>query len=266
MKFKHLINTALLVLAPSLSFAETITLKTEDIFMGYNYIYPNLDLVGISDIDVRVEKTFADNGFEPVFDIKKIEFKFPNANNLKVQGFEKLEGSPDTYRAIVTSPWVFKKLMVEVKAFEFAQDQNMEVSVIVVEKSSNINNIAQVEGERLFGGSAKLVDVSPKKVVDVLRTNYLGKALTLRLYDKTLPGMVQIQAVWMGHGTQILTLNAPTHPNMKSVAILSETIGDDQRIRVSMTDGFGTIESQDESLHLLLEQKFGPLPYPEPAQ
>ncbi len=266
MKIKHIISAALLVLTPCLSFGETLTFKSEDIFFGYNFVYPNLELQSISDVDVRVEKTLIDNGHEPEFSIKNIEFKFPFANNLKVSGFEKLEGTNDTYRAIVTSPWVFKKVMVEVMALDFSQDQNMVVSVSVVENSSNINSITQVEGARLFGGSLKLVDVSPNKVVDVLHTSYLGKALTLRLYDKTLIDTVQIQAVWMGHGTQILNLIAPTHPNMTPVALLSETIDGDQRIKVSMTDGFGIIDSPDESLHLLLEEKFGPLPFPEPTE
>ena len=266
MKIKHLLSATLLVLAPCLSFGETLTFKSENIFFGYNLVYPNLELQSISDVNVRVEKIFVDNRHEPEFEVKNIEFKFPHANNLKVSGFEKLQGTNDTYRAIVTSPWVFKKVMVDVTAYDFAQGQDMAVSVTVVENSSNINNITQVEGARLFGGSLKLVDISPNKVVDVLRTSYLGKALTLRLYDKTLIDTVQIQAVWMGHGTQVLNLIAPTHPNMKPVALLSETIAGEQRIKVSMTDGVGVIESPDESLHLLLEEKFGPLPYPEPTE
>lgn len=265
MKFKNLAMAALLVLAPALTFAETVSLKSKDIFLGYNFIYPDLDLNNVSDINIRVEKTLSENGYEAEFDIQKVEFKFPNANNLIVHGFKKLQGTNDTYRAIVTSPWVFKKVMVEVKAFEFSQDQNMEVRVTVVENTSNINNIELATGADLFGGNVKLVDVSTKKVVDVLRTKYLDKSLTLKLYDKTLPGLVQIQAVWMGHGTEILTMNAPTDPNLKPVALLSEVLGDDQRIRVKLTDGFSTIESPDESLRVLLEQQFGTLPYPEPS-
>jgi hypothetical protein len=237
-------------------------------------VYPTLDLTNVSSIDFRVEKTIAEDGYESEFDIKKVEFKFPNANNLVAKNFQKLQGANNIYRAIVTSPWVFKKVMVEVRALEFAQDQSMEIRVKVVENTSSINNIDQVAGSDLFGGFLKLVDVSNKKVVDVLRTKYLDKPLTLRLYDKTLPGLVQIQAVWMGHGTEILTLNAPVTPNMKPIALISEIIGDDQRIRVKLKDEystiespdeFTTIESPDESLRVLLEQKFGPLPYPEPA-
>lgn len=265
MKLKNLITAGLLVLAPTLSFAETLTLTSKDIFLGYNHVYPNLDLSNVSDINISVEKTLLENGYETEFNIKRIEIKFPNANNLIAQGFQKLEETPDTYRAIVTSPWIFKKVMVDIRAFEFSQDQGMEVRVRVAENSSSINNINEVTGSDLFGGNVTLVDVSPKKVVDVVRTTYLGKALTLRLYDKTLPGLVQIQAVWMGHGTEILTMNAPTEPNMKPVALLSETWGDDQRIKVRMTDGFIDIESADEPLRALLEQQFGPLPYPEPA-
>jgi hypothetical protein len=221
--------------------------------------YPNLDLNQISDINISVEKKFIENEYEPSFDLQSVEFKFPYANNLIAQGFQKLEGTNDTYRAIVTSPWVFKKLMVEVKTFQFVQDQNIEISVIVVENSSNINNITQAEGSRLFGGNAKLVDTSPEKTVDILNTSYLGKALTLRLYSKTISDTAQIQAVWMGHGTKTLTLFAPTQPNMKPVALLSETVGDDQHIRVRLTNGTHTIESPDESLRVLLEQQFGPL-------
>lgn len=265
MKFKNLTAAALLVLAPALTFAETVSLKSKDIFFGYNLVYPSLDLTNVSSIDFRVEKTIVENGYEPEFDIQKVEFKFPNANDLVAKNFKKLQGTNDTYRTIVTSPWVFKKVMVEVRALDFSQDQDVEIRVEVVENTSSINNINQVTGSDLFGGFLKLVDVSNKKVVDVLRTKYLDKSLTLKLYDKTLPGLVQIQAVWMGHGTKILTLNAPTDPNLKPVTLLSEVLGDDQRIRVKLTDGFSTIESPDESLRVLLEQKFGPLPYPEPA-
>jgi hypothetical protein len=260
MNFKQFVSATLLVIAPSLSFAEAVVLKAENLFISYNLVYPNLDLSNISDINIHVDKTFIDNGFQPEFNLKKVEFKFPNANNLNVKGFEKLAGSNDTYRAIVTSPWVFKKVMIEVKAYDFKQDQNIEISVIVVENSSSINNITVVEGERLFGGSATLIDVSYKKVVDVLRTSYLGKPLTLRLYDKTLSDAVQIQAIWMGYGSQILNLNAPTQPNLKPVTLLSETIFNDERIKVQLTDGNVTFDSPDESLRFLLEQKFGPLP------
>lgn len=265
MKFKNLATAALLVLAPTLSFAEIISLKSKDIFLHDNRLYPTLDLADISDVNIRVEKTILDNNPEAQFNIQKIEFKFPNANNLVAKGFKKLQGTTDIYRTIVTSPWIFKKVMVEVRASEFSQDQHMDIRVQVVESTSSINNIDQEMGTDLFGGNVMLVDVSAKKVVDVLRTTYLDKPLTLKLYDKTLPGLVQIQATWMGHGTQILTLNAPTDYNMKPIALLSETLGDDQRIRVRMTDGSYEIESPDESLRVLLEQKFGPLPYSEPA-
>lgn len=265
MKFKNLVTAALLVLAPTLSFAETISLKSKDIFFGYNLVYPSLDLTNVSDINIRVEKTTLENGYESEFNIQKVEFYFPNANNLIASGFQKLQGTNDTYRAIVTSPWVFKKVMVEIRASEFSQDQSIEVRAKVVENTSSINNIDQVTGSDLFGGFLKLVDVSSKKVIDVLRTTYLDKPLTLKLYDKTLPGLVQIQAVWMGHGTEILTLNVPVVPNMKPIALISENFGDDQRIKVKLKDEYSTIESPDESLRVLLEQKFGPLPYPESA-
>lgn len=265
MKIKQFVSAGLLILASTVTSAEMLTFESDNLFMGYNSIYPNLDLHNVSDLKVSVEKTIDDNGYDIGFDLKKVEIKFPHANNLKVQGFEKLEGSADTYRAVVTSPWVFKKLLVEVRAFDFTQDQNIDVQVFVAENTSSINNIAQVEGVHLLGGNARLVDISPKKVVDVLRTKYLGKALTLRLYDKTLLDTAQIQATWMGYGTQVLTFNTPIYPNMKPVGLFVEPQGDDQRLRIRLSDGQGTVDSSEESLRILLEEQFGPLPYPEPA-
>ena len=263
MKFKKIVGAGLILLVSSLSFAETLTFESDNVFMGYNALYPNLDLHNVSDVKISVERTIDDNGFDIEFDLKKVEIKFPNANNLKVQGFEKLEGSPDTYRAVVTSPWIYKKLLVEVRAFDFMQDQNIDIQIFVAENTSSINNIAQVSGMNLLSGNLRLVDTSPKKVVDLLRTNYLGKALTLRLFDKTFLDTAQIQATWMGYGTQILTFNVPIYPNMKPVGLFVEPQGDDQRIRIRLTDTKGVIDSPDESLRFLLEEKFGPLPYPE---
>jgi hypothetical protein len=262
MNFKRIASISLLVLTSFVSQAETLTFETTNSLLGYNSVYPSLDLNGNTEIKLRIEQKNIEGTPEFESAVTKAEFKFEHANDLTVYNFSKVAGTHDLYRAIVTSPWVFKKLLVEIRANQFVHNEIIDLQIFVVEDYSDINNLEQAQGTPLLTGGATLNDVSPKRMVDYLRTTYLDKSLTLRLYDKTLGDTVQLQAEWMGHGTKIITMNAPTYPNNKPVALLSEVNGEEQFITVRLNDGFSDIESAPESLHFLLEQGFGPLPLP----
>ena len=127
-----------------------------------------------------------------------------------------------------------------------------------MDSTSNINNFENIQGLDLFAGDAELVNVTAKKVVDVLRMNYLGKRLTLRLLNNTNPEGVQIEAIWFGHGTKILTLPSAFDARLYPVALIL----DNERVKVRFDDAYNGPESSEEDLHTLLEQAFGPIPSP----
>lgn len=262
MNIKQLVVITSLFFTTLVSNAEILTFNNQNGLFGHHILYPGLDLSGNTEIKLQIEKTRIENTPELKATIKKLEFKFENANNLVVYNFQKLAGTYDTYRSIITSPWVFKKVMIEIRANQFVHNEIIDFNIYVVEDHSDINTIASAVGAQLLSGSSTLLDVSPNKVVDILRTTYLNKALTLKLYEKVLVDKARIEAVWLGHGTKTLQLNIPTHSNLKPIALLSEIMGNDQEIRIRLNDGISDSESQSESLHDLLEQEFGPIPLP----
>ena len=263
MKIRNLFSVAALVIASSITQAEIKLFEANNINSFSSNIYPNLDLNGLDQIKISVDNKISQDNPAPTFDLKRIEFKFPNANNLVATNFTKLINTPDTYRAVVTSPWVFKKVMVEVNSHDFYEKNRFTYRVIVMDNTSSINNIEQTQGFDLFGGDAELVDTSPKKVVDVVRTNYLDKPLTLRLLSNASPEGIKIEAIWLGHGTKILTLPFPIYPEQKPISLILETVFDEKFIKVRLDDAYNGPETPEERLHSLLEQAFGPLPYPE---
>ncbi len=264
MKIKQLCYTAILALSACFAQAETKSFESSNINSFQGFPYPALDLNGLDQIKIRVNQVKEDPS-HPIanFDLQRVEFNFPNANNLIATNFQRVVNSPDTYRTIITSPWVFKKLLVEVVSYDFFDKNRFNYRIMVVENNSNINNIDLAQGTDLIAGDAELVNVTKNKVVDVVRTKFLNKPLTLRLYDQTSLEGAKIQAVWMGHGTKVLTLSATIYPEQKPVALLLETVFEEQRVKVKLDDAYHGPETPDESLRLLLEQAFGPLPYPE---
>lgn len=266
MKITQIFTSAALVLATAFTQAELKSFDTKDINSFSNFVYPTLNLDNLDKINISLDEQVSPNDPMPIINFKKVEFKFANANNLVVSNFTQLINTPDTYRAIVTSPWVFKKVMVELKGYEFSDHGRFSYQVYVVENSSNINDIELMQGLALFGGDAELINTTPNKVVDVVRTKYLDKPLTLRLLDQVSIDGIKIEAIWMGHGTKILTLPFPIYPEQKPVALIVDTVFDDKRIKVRLDDAYFGPETPDESLHILLEQAFGPLPSPEAPQ
>jgi hypothetical protein len=264
MKILKILSAATLVIASSLSQAETKLFEANNINSFGSNIYPSLDLNGLDKIKISINKSESQNEPMPTLEIKRVEFSFPHANNLIASNFTKIANSSDTYRAVVTSPWIFKKVMVEIISYEFLERTRFSYQVFIMDSTSNINNIEQTPGFGLFGGDAELIDVSPNKVVDVVRTNFLGKPLTLRLLDKASPEGVKIEAIWMGHGTEILTLQSTVYPELKPVALVltqvSDPVADEQRIKARFDDAYYGPETPEESLRFLLEQAFGSLP------
>jgi hypothetical protein len=256
MKLKYLFTAAALIVASALSQAELKTFEVSNISSHSSNIYPNLDLNNLSQIKIKVDQIEDPNDPLPILDIKKVEFLFPNANNLIAKNFTELTNIPNTYRALVNSPWVFKKVLVELSWTGPADGIHFSYRVIVMDNTSHINNIEQTQGVELFSGTAELINTTPRKVVDVERTRYLDKQLTLRLLHNTNPQRVEIEATWFGHGKKILTLPAPFDARLYPVALILN----EQRIKVRFDDAYNGPESSEEDLHTLLEQAFGPLP------
>lgn len=254
-----------MVLATTYTQAEIQKFEAIDINNSNHFLYPNLNLDGLNEINISLDRRFKEGDPMPKFDIKRVEFNFPNANNLVVNNLSKVPNMPDTYRAIVTSPWIFKKVMVELRSYDFFDTTRFNYYVKIIESTSQINNLEQFEGVDLFMGDAALNNITNAKVVDVVRTRYLDKPLTLRLLNQASPNGINIEAIWMGHGTKILILPFPVYPDQKPVSLSLETVFDDQRIKVRLDDAYHGPETPDESLRILLEQAFGSLPYPEPT-
>ena len=255
MKLTHVIATAVLIIASSISQAEIKLFEVKNINSNSSNIYPGLDLNNLSQIKVKLDQTLDSNGLT-VINIKKVEFEFPNANNLIGHKFTNLISTPYAVRTIVTSPWVFKKVLIELSSNGFFDGVNFNYRVIVMDNNSNINNIEQTQGVELFTGTAELVNVTPRKVVDVERTRYLDKPLTLRLLHNTNPEGVEIEATWFGHGKKVLTIPSPFDARSYPVALIL----DNQRVKVRFDDAYNGPESSEQDLHTLLEQGFGPLP------
>jgi hypothetical protein len=270
MNIKHLLSISVLVATSAFSQAEIKSFETNSINSFSTNIYPNLDLNGLDKIKINIDQKENQDYPHEAFDIKRVEFNFPNANNLVATNFKKLVDSPNIHRAVVTSPWVFKKVMVEILSHEFHNNTPFNYRVIVMDNTSNINNIEQANGIDLLGGDAQLVNTSVKTVVDVIRTRYLNKPLTLRLFDDASYEGIQIEAIWMGHGRETLILPVAFDPRLKPVTLLLEEspdpMIDDKRIKVRLDNAYHGPETPDESLRALLEHAFGPLPYPETPQ
>ena len=258
MKLTHLIATAVLIIASSISQAEIKLFEVININSNSSNAYPELDLNNLSQIKIKLDQIVLPNGLTDL-DIKKIEFDFPNANNLIATNLTKLVNIPNTYRAIVTSPWVFKKVLIELSSNGTFDGINFNYRITVIENMSNINTIEQSQGLELISGSAELINITPRKVVDVERIKYLGKPLTLRLLNNTNPNGIEVEATWFGHGKKILTIPTFFDSRQYPVALIIEN----QHIKVRFDNAYNGPESSEEDLHSLLEQAFGQLPRPE---
>jgi len=263
MNLKRMIGATSMILASTLANAELLNFSAQQPAGYSSYTYPGLNLESLDALNIRVDANVNESNGALEYDIKRAEFKFPQANDLIVNGFEKVDGTSDTYRAMVNSPWVFKKVLVELKAYDFRDDESVQYRITVVDTTSSNDNLTQAQGVELFSGQSNVKDVTNKKVTDVVRTQYLGKNLTLRLYDRLGMQGAQVQAVWMGYGTEILNLDAPASPLAKAVTLHLDTQGPEPRIKASIKENNFTFDSAEQDLRFLLEQAFGPLPYPE---
>jgi hypothetical protein len=231
--------------------------EVSDINSYSSNVYSNLDLNGLSQIKIQANQEKDPNSPLAIIDIKKVVFEFPNANNLVAKNLTKLVNTPNTYRAIVTSPWIFKKVLVELSSNEVFNGIHFNYRVLVMDNTSNINNIEQTQGLELFSGNAELINVTAKKVVDIANGRYLGKELILRLLHNTNPEGIRVEATWFGHGTKMLTLPSSFDARLYPVALILDRTPGNSRLKVRFDNG---TETSDESLHALLEQAFGPLP------
>ncbi|MCH2039189.1 MAG: hypothetical protein MK185_00945 [Saccharospirillaceae bacterium] len=257
---RKLIASSLLLVSASASLAEIQSFTAENISGINHMLYPRLDVSGLNGIDIRLESTPVPGTPEKQNSIKRIEFKLPYANNVIATNLVKSTSVPDSYRKIINSPWVFKKLLVEVKGYEFTDGRNIEYRVMVVENQSSNNVLEEAVGETLISGNATLVDKTRSKVVDVAHTTVGGKRVTLKLLDRIKDNYVQIEAVWMGHGSETLLIEAPGY-DVTAKSITLQAAGDDNSIEVVVTDGFGYEQTSfSPSLKQLMEVAFGPMP------
>ncbi|MFD2177422.1 hypothetical protein [Veronia pacifica] len=265
MNLKRILIVICLFLTPALSFAEIITFKAKDINFESNNLYPSLDVSKISDIFIRLDSTEVGEGFGLSVNnnIHKVDFVFPNANKLTARGFQKLASSTngyegDAYRTITPSPWVFKKLAVQITSQVFVEGEDFSFKIFVVNGDSYLDNTNQVTGDLLLEGSAKLVNTSPRRVVDVLHTRYLDKRLRLRLYENIVARKIQIQATWHGYGVSILEIDRPFAPvpNMKPIGVRIQDYNGQRVVIVRLSNGVDEVETYPEILSTLLDTGF----------
>jgi len=182
MNLKRMIGATSMILASTLANAELLNFSAQQPAGYSSYTYPGLNLESLDALNIRVDANVNESNGALEYDIKRAEFKFPQANDLIVNGFEKVDGTNDTYRAMVNSPWVFEKVLVGLKAYDFRDDESVQYRITVVDTTSSNDNLTQAQGVELFSGQSNVKDVTNKKVTDVVGNQYLGKDLSSRLF------------------------------------------------------------------------------------
>lgn len=256
---KRLFAASLMILMASAAVADISTFTSPGGPVSSAYLYPRLDLRDLEAIDMVVETPDDPHAPASAAVISRIEFKFLNANNLVARNLVVQRGDLDRYRAIVTSPWVFKKVLIEIQTPDFSDGSPLNYRVIVVDTSSSNNALAVADGETLIYGSTHLTETTRAKTVDVAALKVLDKRLSLKLLDRVKDNNIQIEATWMGHGSEVLTFYSPMAGfTPKALMVSADT---QQPIEVILEDDFGTEDRvSSPALKQLLEDAFGPLP------
>ncbi len=202
------IYTALLLLVTSFaSFAEVETYSIDIDYNGLSAVYPRLDLNTIDGIDLRIEKKPAAVMSDGETVVQRVEFKLTNATNLVATNLVDGVEHEGKYRAILTGPWVFKKLLVEISAANFNDGEAVQYRVKAIEKFSATNALVESEGADLIFGGGSLIDTTVDTVVDVVSTEIDGRRVVLKLLSHIKNNQVRIEATWLGRGTREITFN-----------------------------------------------------------
>lgn len=93
MKFKRFFSTAALIVVSTMSQAELKSLEASNINSYSSNIYPNLNLNDLDQIKIEINQTATPNSPLATVEINKVEFEFPNANNLKAKNLTKVNVS-----------------------------------------------------------------------------------------------------------------------------------------------------------------------------
>ena len=192
--------------ASCLAEVETYSINTE--YNGFSVVYPRLDLHTLDGIDLTVEKKSIAASAEVETVIKRVEFKLANATNLVATNLVEGVEHEGKYRAILTGPWVFKKLLVEVSAANFSDGAAVQYQVKAIDKFSGTNALVESDGAGLIFGGGSLIDTTKDSVVDVARSEVDGKMVVLKLLGRIKNNQARIEATWMGRGSRILSLDA----------------------------------------------------------
>ncbi|GAA3921916.1 hypothetical protein [Litoribacillus peritrichatus] len=267
---RNLINavlTATLVLVSSFSFAAKYEIT--ELNSNANQVYPNLDLNGLEKVILTTSE-----GAQETQTVTRAEFIFPHANNLIVSNFKK---RGNMFVGIANGAWVFKQIKVELDGLYILEHgQNINFRIAIVEDFSYLTGTSYHLGPVLVEANGHMKDITPKKLADITSLKLEGKKLTLKLFQKPRrtnengEGFV-IQANWIGHGEEELTLSAPVpsnefHKITARKLILRPYTNQDgiiENIDVSIRykDEYDNVyDSPTENLLMILEGEYPPAP------
>ncbi|WNO08924.1 hypothetical protein [Teredinibacter sp. KSP-S5-2] len=194
-------------LTSSLSYAELVGYKFENIRPSYWGAYPGPDLNEVSGAIVygKMDEQF---GFLP----ETLEIKFPRATDYKVSGFKRQESHPYGL-AGSTDAWIYKDVLAEFDDPSFYPRQSKTVRLKVTTNKSTFNDPAMSQGETIFEFSGELSPIYERTLADSVSVTIDNKKVLIDLYqdyrinDGTMgvhPEGFDLRVNWLGHGQKDL--------------------------------------------------------------
>jgi hypothetical protein len=183
-----------------------------------HFMFPGLDLSGIESISLTISSGNTDLDYS----IDRMELKFPNANNLVVKNFKRVQNSSAVY-GIADDKWVFRKLIIELNMppQKPSSGEPVDINVFVADTDHFKHNYFNPpQGELLVNASGMLVDVTPNPIADKKVVIADNKELDVKLYQRPenhmLPPSVgtgfKVVMNWMGKGERTVYLPTPFPP------------------------------------------------------
>lgn len=220
-----------------------------------NHLFPGLRLEGVDKVTLEASDTL----HSPYLQIDSLTIQFKHAAPLVARNFKRTDDQ--RYLALVEDVWVFNRLLVEVSGGLLNDEDPLHVRVMVVDVSSQLNDLDDIFGPDLVRVDATLRDVSPRILADSQSLVLDNKPLTLQLMDRLgshdhtgmtppTPGYEKgfhVVSNWQGKGVKTFYLPTPFSADQfreyRAVALQLETYeaphGTDYFARISYQDRTG---------------------------
>lgn len=256
------------VCAVSIANAKTSKYELININSNSTLTLPGLELNNITSAILTVTKN-APN-FEP--NLVSLELNFPNADKLTATNFKSADGYK--YRAIVPDTWIYREVIVDIR--DFRVDNPLSIEVRIADRTNYINPLSNGQApfsSPLINVLGELNEITPTRIIDQQALTVAGKKLTLSLRDRVLFRVHEplqkfsIDAVWAGKGAKTLSVPADVPSDavdtLDVIALVIDENGNDPMLSIKFKESHGfEITSQMVRLHDLLDQAYGPTPWP----